>query len=77
MKMKKGIPALPVQNIDKAIGFYKNKLGFSVPYYDGGFAKLICDEVEIHLWASSDETWKARGVSLFVRSIISGAEKVF
>ena len=39
--MKISIPALPVQNIHTAIEFYKNKLGFSVPYYDNGFTKLI------------------------------------
>ncbi len=74
MKMKKTIPALPVQNIGNAIEFYKTKLGFSVPYYDDGFAKLTRDEIEIHLWASSDETWKNREISLFVRPILSGAE---
>ncbi len=74
MKMKKSIPALPVQNIEKAIKFYISKLGFSVPYNDDGFAKLIRDDVEIHLWASSDETWKNRSASLSVRPIISGAE---
>ena len=30
--------------------------------------------MEIHLWASSDQAWKARGVSLSVCPIISGAE---
>ncbi len=74
MKMKKTIPALPVQNIYKAIEFYKTRLGFSVPYHDDGFAKLIRDDVEIHLWGSSDETWRNRGASLSVRPIISGAE---
>lgn len=72
--MIKSIPALPVQDIDKAIDFYKTRLGFSVPYHDNGFAKLIRDDVEIHLWAASDETWKAKGASLSVRPIISGAE---
>ena len=74
MKMKKSIPALPVLNIYKAIEFYKTRLGFSVPYHDDGFAKLICDDVEIHLWASSDETWINRVSSLFVGPTISGAE---
>jgi len=74
MKMKKSIPGLPVQNIEKAIEFYKTKLGFSVPYYNDGFAKLIRDEVEIHLWASSDESWKNRGATLSSCPIISGAE---
>ncbi len=74
MKMKKSIPALPVQNIKNAIDFYTARLGFSVPYSDNGFARIIRDDVEIHLWASSDETWKNRGASLYARQIVSGAE---
>lgn len=70
----KSIPALPVQNVDKAIEFYKTRLGFSVPYHDDGFAILLRDDVEIHLWASFDETWKNRGASLSERPVISGAE---
>jgi uncharacterized glyoxalase superfamily protein PhnB len=74
MKMIKSIPALPVQNIDIAIEFYKSKMGFSVPYHDEGFAKLIRDEVEIHLWKSGDESWKNKGASLSEVPICSGAE---
>lgn len=74
MKMIKSVPALPVENIDKAVEFYQTKLGFSVPYYNDGFAKLIRDEVEIHLWAASDKSWKNRGAFLSDRPISSGAE---
>lgn len=74
MKMKKSIPALPVQHIDKAIEFYQTKMGFSAPYKNDGFAKLIRDDVEIHLWASSDESWKNRDTSLSDFPICSGAE---
>jgi catechol 2,3-dioxygenase-like lactoylglutathione lyase family enzyme len=74
MKMKKTIPALPVQDIKQSIEFYTTKLGFSVPHHDNGFAIVVRDEVEIHLWASSDESWRNRGASLATRPIISGAE---
>ena len=47
-------------------------MGFSVPYHDD-FAKLIRDEVEIHLWADSDETWLTRGI-LSTLPVCSGAE---
>ncbi len=73
MKMIKSIPALPVHNITKAVDFYKTKFGFSAPHYKEGFAKLIRDEVEIHLWASFDETWKSRKI-FSVEPIGSGAE---
>lgn len=71
--MIKSIPALPVRNIQNAIEFYKTRFNFSVPYFNEGFAKLVRDEVEIHLWASNDETWKRRS-SFADNPIISGAE---
>ncbi len=39
-----------------------------------GFARLTRDEVELHLWAASDKSWKDRNASLCNRPIISGAE---
>ncbi|HEY0826614.1 MAG TPA: bleomycin resistance family protein [Bacilli bacterium] len=74
MKMIKAIPALPVKNIEKAVMFYEIKLGFIVQYKDSGFAKLIRDEVEIHLWAACDKSWKLRSIFMFIKPIFSGAE---
>ena len=74
MKMKKTIPALPVQDIKQSIEFYTTKLGFTVRHHDEGFAIVLRDEVEIHLWKSGDETWKNKGASLAANSICSGAE---
>lgn len=72
--MKKTIPALPVQSIDESVKFYTEKLGFAAAYHDDGFAKLTRDEIELHLWASSDESWKNQGSDLVTRPICSGAE---
>lgn len=74
MKMKKAIPALPVENIQESTKFYSEKLGFIIQYQDTDFAKIVRDEVEIHLWASSDETWKERGANMVNLPICSGAE---
>ncbi len=74
MKMIKSIPALPVIDIKKATDFYKTKLGFSVPHQDEGFAIVTRDNVEIHLWASNDESWRDYGEKILTRPIISGAE---
>jgi catechol 2,3-dioxygenase-like lactoylglutathione lyase family enzyme len=73
MKMIKTIPALPVQNIKESIEFYTTKLGFTAVHSAEGFAIVVRDEAEIHLWAASDETWKSNP-NLFNRPIISGAE---
>lgn len=74
MKMVKTIPALPVINIEKAVNFYQVKLGFNSHYKDDGFAKLIRDDVEIHLWAACDRGWKLRSIFLFAKPVSSGAE---
>lgn len=74
MKMIKTIPALPVRGIDTAVSFYENKLGFFCQYKDDSFARVIRDEVEIHLWAACDNNWKFRSILLFVRPVWSGAE---
>lgn len=74
MKMIKSIPSLPVLDIDTAVAFFENKMGFTSQYNDDGFAKLLRDEVEIHLWAACDSGWKLRSLLLFLRPIWSGAE---
>jgi catechol 2,3-dioxygenase-like lactoylglutathione lyase family enzyme len=72
--MKKTVPALPVQDIKQSTEFYSTKLGFTVCHYDEGFAIVVRDEVEIHLWKSGDETWKNKGAALAKEPICSGAE---
>jgi catechol 2,3-dioxygenase-like lactoylglutathione lyase family enzyme len=41
MKMKKTIPALPVQDIKQSMEFYTNKLGFTVRHHDDGFCIVV------------------------------------
>ena len=69
--MLRAVPALPVSDMERSAAFYRDKLGFTIAYRDGGFAKLQRDEVEVHLWAATDESWRGRAVS---EPIISGAE---
>ena len=74
MKMQKTIPALPVQSIKQSCEYYTNRLGFRIRHQDEGFAIVVRDAVEIHLWQSSDESWKEKGASLVENPICSGAE---
>jgi predicted lactoylglutathione lyase len=74
MKMKKTVPALPVQDIKQSMEFYTTKLGFTVRHHDESFCIVVRDEIEIHLWKSGDDTWKNKGASLAVDPICSGAE---
>ena len=74
MKMIKTIPAFPVLNIDEAVKFYTAKFGFTCKYSNTGFAKLLRDEIELHLWKSNDESWKKKGTSFIKNPVCSGAE---
>jgi len=67
------IPAMPVRDMPSAVGFYRDRLGFEVLHHDGGFAVLGRDEAVVHLWESSDETWREREDTL-ERPVCSGAE---
>ena len=71
--MRRTIPALPVREIDAAVGFYVERLGFEVLHRDGGFAVLRRDEAVLHLWEASDEGWRSRE-ELAERPVRSGAE---
>lgn len=71
MRFLNAIPALPVRDIDQSLAFFQDKLGFTSGYHDEGFAKLQRDAAEIHLWASTDESWRERDGS---SPIVSGAE---
>ncbi|MCI0706396.1 MAG: VOC family protein [Ignavibacteriae bacterium] len=74
MKLKSSIPTLPVYDVKKAVDFYKSKFGFSCPHEEKTFARLVRDEVEIHLWAACNDQWKLRSVFLFLKPITTGAE---
>lgn len=74
MRLIKTTPAFPVRDIGMALDFYTSKLGFGCQYEDQGFAVLSRDGVELHLWASSDTSWRWRSLFLFLKPIRSGAE---
>jgi catechol 2,3-dioxygenase-like lactoylglutathione lyase family enzyme len=71
--MHRTIPALPVRSMDAAVGFYRDRFGFSVAHRDGGFAVLARDDAVLHLWEAGDEDWRARE-DLRERPVRSGAE---
>lgn len=74
MKMLQAIPALPVHDIKIAVEFYRDKFGFDPSYLECGFARLHRSNVEIQLWAASDESWKDRPAATPFSAIDSGAE---
>jgi catechol 2,3-dioxygenase-like lactoylglutathione lyase family enzyme len=67
------IPAMPVRDVPSAVAFYRDRLGFEVLHHDGGFAVLRRDEAVVHLWESSDESWRERADTA-ERPVCTGAE---
>lgn len=68
--LKAAVPVLPVADIDRAVAFWRERLGFNVGHADAGYAILERDMIEVHLWAATDSTWKERPD----KPIITGAE---
>ncbi len=74
MKLLRAIPGLPVRDIQTAVEFYRDTLGFEPFYQESGFARLRRGEVEIQLWAATDESWKLRPAETPFEAVVSGAE---
>ena len=71
--LSRAIPALPVRDVDAAVGHYRDRFGFDAVHQDDGFAVIVRDHAELHLWGASDEDWRARA-DLAAKPICSGAE---
>jgi catechol 2,3-dioxygenase-like lactoylglutathione lyase family enzyme len=72
-KLGRTIPALPARDVAASVAFYNERLGFETLHHDGGFAVLMRDDAIVHLWESSDESWRTREDTL-ERPICTGAE---
>jgi len=69
--MQVAVPVLPVRSTERTAQFYRERLGFRTVHCDSGYAIVARDQVEIHLWAATDETWKSREPGT---PLVSGAE---
>lgn len=67
------IPALPVRDMQAALGHYVERFGFEVRHHEGDFAVITRDDAVLHLWGATDEDWRTRP-DLAARPICSGAE---
>jgi catechol 2,3-dioxygenase-like lactoylglutathione lyase family enzyme len=71
--LSRTIPALPVRDVAAAVANYRDRLGFDAVHENEGFAVIVRDDAEIHLWGASDEAWRSRA-DLADRPVCSGAE---
>lgn len=54
------VPALPVADVTRAVAFYAERLGFAARHQGGGFAIVVRDGAELHLWEAGDSGWRLR-----------------
>jgi len=76
MHLSQTVPALPVRSITNAVECYVERLGFTAGHVDpDGFAVVVRDDAEIHLWQSGDDGWPLRPTHEFVADpVCTGAE---
>lgn len=66
-------PAMPVCSVAAAVVYYRERLGFTIVHEERGFAIVVRDDAEIHLWGASDEGWRSRA-DIATNPVCSGAE---
>ena len=66
------IPAFPVADLPAAVAVYQSKFGFEVVHVDDAMAILQREGIELHLWLSGDQSWRAELDES--RPVRSGAE---
>ena len=73
VSLRNAIPAFPARDVAATVAFYRDRLGFEVAYQHEGFARLVRDDVELHLWESGDDGWRSRA-DFTDNPVCSGAE---
>ena len=73
MSLHNAIPAFPARDVAATAAFYRDRLGFEVAHQHEGFARLVRDDVELHLWESGDDGWRSRA-DFTDNPVCSGAE---
>ncbi|QCW50406.1 VOC family protein [Nocardioides dongxiaopingii] len=76
MRLTTTVPALPVRDVVRAVEAYERTLGFHAAHLDpGGFAIVVRDDAELHLWQAADDGWRQRTPGELAESPVrSGAE---
>jgi hypothetical protein len=64
---------LPVADVTAAAEYFRERFGFATRLAEEGFAIVVREDAELHLWAASDETWRTRTEPVD-KPVRSGAE---
>jgi catechol 2,3-dioxygenase-like lactoylglutathione lyase family enzyme len=71
--LTRAIPVLPVRDLEAAVAYFRDRLGFDVLHIGGDLAVVQRDDARVHLWRAADRSWSGRE-DLRERPIDSGAE---
>ncbi|HEU0102491.1 MAG TPA: VOC family protein [Mycobacteriales bacterium] len=75
MRLTRTVPALPVREMTAAVRCYTERFGFAVRHQEDGFAIVVRDEAELHLWLAGDAGWPLRpAAELAANPVCTGAE---
>ncbi|WP_411894665.1 bleomycin resistance protein [Winogradskyella sp. A2] len=74
-------PILPVKNVNEALGYYCDKLGFMIAFKDptdpNGYAGVKRDNIEIHLQWHDEKEWVAGLDRPMLRIYVDNIEALF
>ena len=82
-KFKEVQPVLPVRDVDKAIHFYVERLGFRLAFRDRpgpdvNYVGLRCDDVELHLqWHEEADFKGVEAGTLMLRFVVDDPDALF
>jgi catechol 2,3-dioxygenase-like lactoylglutathione lyase family enzyme len=71
--LRRTIPALPARDVAASAAYLRERFGFTTIHEEDGFAAMVRDDAELHLWGAFDDGWRSRA-ELADRPIRSGAE---
>ena len=72
-RLSETVPVLAVRDLERAVAFYAEQLGFAARHRASGFAIVRRDAAELPLTQLSDEGWRGRA-DFAERPVVSGAE---
>jgi catechol 2,3-dioxygenase-like lactoylglutathione lyase family enzyme len=62
-----------VRDVRAAVSHYRERFGFDAVHESDGYAVIVRDEAQLHLWGATDEDWRERE-DIARRPVCSGAE---
>ena len=73
----KGVPVLPVEDMQATVSFYTQKLGFNVDFEHDGYVGLKRDSVEVHFSNVPGDLARTLASQTMCRFIVDDVDKLY